>query len=67
MHKNDGGTMNEQDCRAVENMCLTGMELDGLYACFPKFPREEIERIYMATKIKTDEDPADTLISVNCS
>ena len=23
--------MNEQDCRAVENMCLTGMDLDGLY------------------------------------
>ena len=54
-------SVNEQDCRAVENMCLTGMELDGLYACFPKFPREEIERIYAATKIRTTEDdPADT-------
>ena len=60
--------MNEQDCRAVENMAITGMELEGLYACFPKFPREEIERIYAATKIRTtEEDPADTLISVNCS
>lgn len=59
--------MNEQDCRAVENMCLTGMELEALCACFPKFPREEIERIYAASKIKTDEDPVDTLISVNCS
>ena len=59
--------MNEQDCRAVENMALTGMELEGLYACFPKFPRGEIERIYMESKIRTDEDPADTLISVNCS
>ncbi len=59
--------MNEQDCRAVENMALTGMDLEGLCACFPKFPREEIERIYAETKIKTDEDPADTLISVNCS
>ncbi|MBO6299403.1 MAG: hypothetical protein J6N53_11235 [Lachnospiraceae bacterium] len=60
--------MNEQDCRAVENMALTGMELDRLYACFPKFHREEIERIYAATKIRTTEDgPADTLISVNCS
>ena len=59
--------MNEQDCRAVENMALTGTELEGLYACFPNFPREEIERIYMESKIRTDEDPADTLISVNCS
>ncbi|MBR6852165.1 MAG: hypothetical protein IKM88_18235 [Lachnospiraceae bacterium] len=59
--------MNEQDCRAVENMALTGMDLEELYACFPKFPKEEIERIYAETKIKTDEDPADTLISVNCS
>ena len=59
--------MNEQDCRAVENMARTGMDLEGLYACFPKFPKEEIERIYAETKIKTDEDPADTLISVNCS
>ena len=59
--------MNEQDCRAVENMALTGMDLEGLYARFPKFPKEEIERIYAETKIKTDEDPADTLISVNCS
>ncbi len=59
--------MNEQDCRAVENMVLTGMDLEGLYACFPKFPREEIERIYVEAQIKTDEDPADTLISVTCS
>ena len=57
--------MNEQDCRAVENMALTGMELEGLYACFPKFPREEIERIYIESKIRTDEDPADTLIIPN--
>ena len=42
--------MNEQDCRAVENMALTGMKLEGLYACFPKFPREEIERIYMGNR-----------------
>ena len=56
--------MNEQDCRAVENMALTGMELEGLYACFPKFPREEIERIYMESKIRTDEDPADTLMNI---
>jgi hypothetical protein len=48
-------------------MALTGMKLEGLYACFPKFPREEIERIYRESKIRRDEDPADTLICVNCS
>lgn len=32
--------MNEQDRRAVENMCLTGMGLDGIYACFPSFGKE---------------------------
>ena len=57
--------MNEQDCRAVENMCLTGMDLDGLLACFPKFPREEIERIYTAARNRSDDDVVDTLISIN--
>ena len=58
--------MNEQDCRAVENMCLTGMDLDGLLACFPKFPKEEIERIFAAASNKSCDDAVDTLISINC-
>ncbi len=37
--------MNEQDRRAVENICITGMELENLYSCFPNFSREEIEKI----------------------
>ncbi len=46
IRKNERGiVMNEQDCRTVENMCLTGMNLDGLYACFPGFTKEEIEKI----------------------
>ena len=61
-----GIVMNEQDCRAVENMCLTGMELDGLLACFPKFPREEIERIFTAARNRSVDDAVDTLISINC-
>ena len=38
--------MNDQDRRAVENMCITGMDLEGLYACFPAFSKEQIEKIY---------------------
>lgn len=58
--------MNEQDRRAVENMCLTGMDLEGLIACFPKFPREEIERIFTSAGNRSDDDAVDTLISINC-
>lgn len=59
--------MNEQDHRAVENMTLTGMDLEALYTCFPKFPKEEIEKIYNEVK-NTPEDSTDSnVISVNCS
>ena len=68
-NKGEGGSygLNEQDRRAVENMCLTGMELDGLYACFPSFPKEEIERIYNEVKNQPEENGEDNVISVNCS
>ena len=59
--------MNEQDRRAVENMCLTGMELDGLYACFPSIKKEEIEMIYNEVKNKPEDGTEDNVISVNCS
>ena len=59
--------MNEQDRRAVENMCLTGMELDGLYVCFPTFEKEEIEKIYNAVRNKPEKGVEDNVISVNCS
>ena len=59
--------MNERDCRAVENMALTGIELDGLYACFPSFGKEEIEKIYNEVKSMPEEDGEENVISVNCS
>ena len=59
--------MNEQDRRAVENLCLTGMELENLFACFPAFPREEIEKIYNEIRDKSGEEAEDSVISVNCS
>ena len=59
--------MNDQDRRAVENMCITGMDLDGLYACFPAFPKEQIEKIYNEVKNKPEDSAEDNVISVNCS
>ena len=59
--------MNDQDRRAVENMCLTGMDLDGLFACFPAFPKEEIEKIYRAVKEKPEDGVENEGIRVNCS
>ena len=48
-------------------MCLTGMELDGLYACFPAFPKDEIEKIYNEVKNQPEDGAEDNVISVNCS
>ena len=59
--------MNEQDRRAVENMCITGMDLDGLYACFPAFPKEEIGKIYDEVKNQPEDGGEENVISVNCS
>ena len=59
--------MNEQDCRAVENMCLTGMNLEGLYACFLTFAKELIDKVYYDVKNKPEDSADDNVISVNCS
>ena len=42
--------MNDQDIRAVEGMARCGIDFDGLRAAFPKFPIEEIEKIYMRVR-----------------
>lgn len=39
--------MKEQDVRAVESLCRCGMDLEAIFKCFPKFPRAEIEKIYL--------------------
>ena len=59
--------MNEQDRRAVESMTLTGMDLEALCACFPKFPKEEIEKIYNEVTNKPEDNTDSNVISVNCS
>ena len=59
--------MNGQDCRAVENMCLTGMDLNSVYACFPAFPKEEIEKICNEVKNRPEDGVENEGIRVNCS
>ena len=38
--------MNDQDKRAVEGLARSGIDLDGFCDAFPKFPREDIVKIY---------------------
>ncbi len=34
--------MKEQDKRVVESMCRCGLDLEGVIAVFPTFPKEEV-------------------------
>ena len=45
--------MNDQDKRAIEGMARCGIDFDGLCKAFPKFPIDEIERIYMQVRKST--------------
>ena len=38
--------MREQDIRAVETMCMTGIGLEALLKLFPKFPEDVIAGIF---------------------
>ena len=46
-------------------MCLTGMELDGLYACLPAFPKDEIEKIYNEVKNQPEDGAEDKFVMEN--
>ena len=60
--------MNDQDRRAVEGMARCGIDLEGLCASFPKFPREEIEEIFIATRKSIGSWSApEPEIKTNCS
>ena len=59
--------MQEQDKRAVESMCRCGLDIDGVIAVFPKFPREDIMRIYEYAKGVDGCTSGESGISVNCS
>ncbi len=59
--------MQEQDKRAVESMCRCGLDIDGVIAVFPKFPREDIVQIYESAKKRGGDSGREAGISVNCS
>ncbi len=46
--------MNEQDKRAVETMCRSGLDLKELFGTFLTFSKEEIEKVYK--RVKEEED-----------
>ena len=58
--------MNEQDKRAVEGLARSGIDFDALCKAFPKFPIDEIEKIYMQVRKSNHYDDAPG-IKTNCS
>ena len=51
----------------VVGLDMTGTDLEALCACFPKFPKEEIEKIYYEVKNKPEDSTDSNVMSVNCS
>lgn len=59
--------MNDQDKRTVESMCRCGLELEGVIAVFPAFPREDVMAVYNSVKgLGTGVDGKPN-VSINCS
>lgn len=56
--------MNDQDKRAVEGMARCGIDFAGLCKAFPKFPIDEIERIYM--RVRKFGETASTEQDIKC-
>ena len=44
-----------------------GLDIDGVIAVFPKFPREDIVQIYESAKKRGGDSGREAGISVNCS
>lgn len=59
--------MKEQDKRAVESMCRCGLDLEGVVAVFPMFPREDVAAVYRSVKGIRDGSDGEAVISRNCS
>lgn len=62
-----GVVMKEQDKRAVESMCRCGLDLEGVIAVFPAFPKEDIAAIYNSVKGLGAGVDGELNISINCS
>ena len=59
--------VSDRDKAVIESMCKTGMDLETLKGCFPKFPEEDIEAIYLKENKIGRGDAPDIIISCNCS
>ena len=62
-----GTVMEEQDKRAVESMCRCRLELEGVIAVFPMFPKEEVTAVYQSVKRLDTDTKEGAGISINCS
>lgn len=62
-----GVVMKEQDKRAVESMCRCGLDLEGVIAVFPAFPKGDIAAIYNSVKGLGADVEGELNISINCS
>ena len=59
--------MKEQDKRAIESMCRCGLDLEGVIAIFPMFPKEDIVAIFESIKRLNSGTDRKSDISINCS
>lgn len=59
--------MKEQDKRAVESMCRCGLDLEGVIAVFPAFPKEDVMAIYNSVRGLDTGADGKLNISINCS
>lgn len=59
--------MKEQDKRAVESMCRCGLDLEGVIAVFPAFPKEDVMAIYNSVRGLDTGADGKLNISIYCS
>lgn len=65
--------LDEQTTRAVETMCLIGLDVDGLSSSFPGYTREELEAVLARVNqekeayMVEDHSPISDSILCNCS
>ena len=63
----DSKTINEQDCRAIETMVLSGVDLEALYCLFPGFDRDALTAVYESVKAVHDGQGEAAERKLNCS
>lgn len=59
--------LTEKDRAVVAQMCRTGMNLETLFKCFPKFKTEDLKAIFAEENRVHEDEPFDMNISCNCS